>query len=97
MTGKGFGMTCVAEDGRLVGVVTDGDLRRHMSDPVSLLDRTAADIMTPRPVVIDRDMLAVEALNIMEERKITSLVVVDPERRIEGLLHLHDLWRTQLF
>ncbi len=53
--------------------------------------------MTRDPVTIDRAMLAVEALNLMEQRKITSLVVVDADRRVEGVVHLHDLWRTEMF
>jgi len=103
MSRKSFGMTCVvdAED-RLIGVITDGDLRRHMLAAQrgaggSLLDRRAADIMTRNPVTITRSTLAVEALRLMEERKITSIIVVDDDRRVQGVVHLHDLWRTQLF
>jgi arabinose-5-phosphate isomerase len=98
MSSKRLGMTCVADDeGRLVGLVTDGDLRRHLSPTANLLDLAAADVMTRRPVTINRSVLAVEALKIMEERKITSLVVVDDEGRVDGVVHLHDLWRTQMF
>jgi arabinose-5-phosphate isomerase len=94
---KGHGMTCVVDNGRLAGIITDGDLRRHMSTSVNLLDRTAADVMTRNPVTIDRTTLAAEVLNILEQRKITSVVVVDRHQQIEGVVHLHDLWRTQLF
>ena len=94
---KELGMTCVVDQDRLVGVITDGDLRRHMSASVNLLDRTAADIMTRNPVTIDRGTLAVEVLNVFEQRKITSIVVVDRNRRVEGVVHLHDLWRTEMF
>jgi len=94
---KGQGMTCVVDNGRLAGIITDGDLRRHMSTSVNLLDRTAADVMTRNPVTIDRTTLAAEVLNILEQRKITSVVVVDRNQQIEGVVHLHDLWRTQLF
>jgi len=98
MSGKRLGMTCVTDDGwRLVGVVTDGDLRRHLSQSANLMALTARHVMTPEPVTIDRLQLAVEALRVMEDRKITSLVVVDAERRVEGVVHLHDLWRTQMF
>ena len=94
---KGLGMACVvAEDGRLAGVITDGDLRRHMAVP-DLLAQPAAAIMTAGPQTVGRTLLAVQALALMEQRKITSLVVVDGERRVEGVLHLHDLWRTQMF
>jgi arabinose-5-phosphate isomerase len=96
MTSKRLGMTCVAEDGRLVGIVTDGDLRRHMSAGANLLDRRAVDVMTRTPVTIARTVLAVEALRLMEERKITSLVVVGTTHAVEGVVHLHDLWRTEM-
>jgi arabinose-5-phosphate isomerase len=97
ISGKGLGMTCVIDDaGLLAGIVTDGDLRRHMTAP-DLLNQRAGAVMTAGPVTIGRSLLAVEALALMERRKITSLVVADAERRVEGVLHLHDLWRTQMF
>ena len=97
MSSKRLGMTCVTDrQGRLVGVVTDGDLRRHMTKSSSLLDRLAEDIMTRHPITVRRQILAVEALRLMEERKITSIVVVDPQLAVEGVVHLHDLWRTQM-
>jgi len=77
-------------------VITDGDLRRHMDLP-GLLDQPASAVMTAGPKTIERSLLAVQALALMEQRKITSLIVVDADRRIEGVLHLHDLWRTQMF
>ena len=95
---KGFGMTCVADHGvRLVGVITDGDLRRHMGASVNMMERTAADIMTSNPLTVVPGTLAVEVLNVFEQRKITSIVVVGADSRIEGLVHLHDLWRTEVF
>lgn len=98
MSSKGLGMTCVADgEGRLVGIITDGDLRRHMSTTPDILTRTAGEVMTRQPITIARTSLAVEALHIMENRKITSLIVVDERRAIEGVLHLHDLWRVQMF
>jgi arabinose-5-phosphate isomerase len=97
MSRKGLGMTCVVEaDGTLAGIITDGDLRRHMDTP-GILERSAADVMTRTPRTIPGSLLAVEALKIMEERKISSLIVVDDERRVRGVLHLHDLWRTEMF
>ncbi len=96
MSSKRLGITCVAEDDALAGIVTDGDLRRHMTKNRDLLALTAAHVMTKRPATIDRGCLAVDALRIMEERKITSLVVVGAGDRIEGVVHLHDLWRTQM-
>jgi arabinose-5-phosphate isomerase len=98
MNSKTLGMTCVAEEGgRLVGIITDGDLRRHMTDSLAIVERTAGDIMTRNPVTVRRDMFAVEALNVMEQRKITVVIVVDADHRVEGVLHLHGLWRTEMF
>ncbi|HYT67876.1 MAG TPA: KpsF/GutQ family sugar-phosphate isomerase [Vicinamibacterales bacterium] len=100
MSSKRLGMTCVTgADGRLAGVFTDGDLRRLMMTrpPNAVLALTAGEAMTPNPLTITRAMLAVEALRIMETHRITSVVVVDADRRIEGVVHLHDLWRTQMF
>jgi arabinose-5-phosphate isomerase len=98
MSSKKLGMTCVVDDdGGLVGVVTDGDLRRHMSRDRDILSLNAGDVMTRQPVSIKPGTLAAEALNIMEQRKITSLVVVDgPARQVAGVIHLHELWRTEL-
>jgi len=97
MSSKRLGMTCVVDgERRLAGVVTDGDLRRLMSRTTNVLALTAADAMSPHPVTIPRALLAVEALNLMEARKITSIVVVDDRGLVEGVVHLHDLWRTQM-
>jgi arabinose-5-phosphate isomerase len=97
MTGKGLGMTTVLDDARrLVGIITDGDIRRHLSRSNDTASRTAQDVMTAHPVTISGRTLAVEALNVLEQRKLTSLVVVDDDGRAEGVVHLHDLWRTEL-
>ncbi len=96
MSRKGLGMTAVVEkDGRLAGIITDGDLRRKWSS-ASVQDLTAHDVMSVNPVTIPHDTLAVEALAMMEQRKITSIVVIDADRRVEGVVHLHDLWRTEM-
>jgi arabinose-5-phosphate isomerase len=98
MSSKRLGMTCVVNDrGELVGVFTDGDLRRQMIRSPNVLDFTAGEVMTANPITIDRQLLAVEALKIMETHRITSIVVVDAGRKVEGVVHLHDLWRTQMF
>ena len=94
---KGLGMTCVVEDGRLAGVITDGDLRRHMRLSANLLERTAGDVMTRHPATIPRDTLAAEVLLLLEQRKITSIVVIGDDGQAEGVVHLHDLWRTEMF
>lgn len=94
MSKKRLGMTTVLEaDGKLAGIVTDGDLRRLMEKRGSAtLELTAADAMTRDPAVIAPRELAGAALSLMEQRKITSVVVVDADRRACGVLHLHDLW-----
>ena len=95
MSRKKLGMTAVVEkDGRLAGIITDGDLRRKMGANTSIMDLTAKDVMTADPVAIPHSTMAVEALAMMEQRKITSIVVIDADRRVEGVVHLHDLWRT---
>jgi len=101
MSSKGLGMTCVVdgEDDVLLGIITDGDLRRRMERGGEILDLRAADVMTRNPVTIPRSMLAAAALNIMEQRKITSLVVLESSEppRIAGVLQIHDLWRMEMF
>lgn len=95
MSSKGLGMTTVVDDqGRLAGIITDGDLRRKMVSTPDIQRLTARDVMTTNPVTIRPETLAVEALALLERRKITAVVVIDPSRRVEGVLHLHDLWRT---
>jgi arabinose-5-phosphate isomerase len=95
MSRKGLGMTCVVDgDSTLVGIITDGDVRRKMTTDPKVLDLSASDVMTPNPIAIRCGTMAAEALNILERRKITSIVVVDDGRHIEGVVHLHDLWRT---
>lgn len=98
MSRKGLGMTCVAgNEGELLGIITDGDLRRLMGRAADTLTLTAADVMTGDPATVEPRMLAAQALNILEQRKITSLVVAEgnPKRAV-GVVHLHDLWRTEL-
>jgi arabinose-5-phosphate isomerase len=97
MSRQGLGMTCVVDANRLVGIITDGDLRRRMSETPAVLELTAGETMTRHPITISGSLLAAEALHLMEERKITSLIVVDAERNVQGVLHLHNLWRTGLF
>jgi arabinose-5-phosphate isomerase len=98
MSEKGLGMTTVLEaDGRLAGILTDGDLRRLMEKHRGVvLEMRAADGMTKSPQTIGPHVLASEALNLMEKKKITSVVVVDEARRALGVVHLHDLWTLEL-
>jgi len=95
---KTFGMTCVVNgSAALVGVITDGDLRRQIERGVDVRGLTAGDVMTRGPIAVARTTLAAEALNIMETRHITSLVVVERDsNHVAGIVHLHDLWRTEM-
>ncbi len=101
MSSKQLGMTCVIDrdDETLLGIITDGDLRRRMERGGEILDLTAGDVMSHQPVSVGRATLAAEALNIMEQRKITSIVIAENGQpvRVAGVLHLHDLWRIDLF
>jgi arabinose-5-phosphate isomerase len=99
MSKKGLGMTTVINGaGRLAGILTDGDLRRLMQQRgAATIDLVVGDCMNQNPQTIAHGELAGSALRIMEERKITSLVVADPEGRPLGVLHLHDLWTLELF
>jgi len=99
MSRKGLGMAAVAEaDGRLLGIITDGDLRRVMQKrKENVLELAASDCMTRNPVTLPRTELAAAALRLMEEKKITSVLVVDATGRLEGAVHIHDLWTLQLF
>ena len=99
MSRKGLGHTAVvAKGGHLLGIISDGDLRRVLERQGSrALSLTAQDCMTPTPVTIPRKELATKALSLMESRKITSLLVVDEAGKLEGVVHIHDLWTTQMF
>ena len=97
MSAKGLGITAVTEpDGALAGCITDGDLRRLLENRTDLLDSTAGDCMHRGVQTISADALASAALKVMEDRRITALFVED-QGRLEGIVHLHDLWRLQLF
>jgi arabinose-5-phosphate isomerase len=98
MTRKRLGLTTVLDEhGRLLGIISDGDLRRQMErHGYSLLDKTAQECMTRTPILIGRRELATRALDVMETRKVTALLVADPGGVLEGVLHLHDLWKTEM-
>jgi len=98
MSRKSLGMTTVQDEaGRLLGVITDGDLRRLMERDPNPLARTAGEVMHPGGVCIASDELATAALRLLEEKRITSLMVCDGEAPLQGVLHLHDLWGVGLF
>jgi arabinose-5-phosphate isomerase len=87
----------VVEGERLVGIISDGDLRRLLEmRGKDVLDLSAGEAMTKNPKTIARREFAATALAVMEEKKITSLMVVDGEGKLEGIVHLHDLWGTEM-
>jgi len=98
ISSKGLGMACVvSSDGALRGIITDGDLRRHMVSATHLLERSAGEIMTTNPIAVAPDTMAAAALLILEQRRITAVVVVDASQHVLGVVHLHDLWRIEMF
>lgn len=97
MSRKKLGVTAVVEGDRLVGIISDGDLRRLLEKRgKEVMDLTAAEAMSRSPKTISAGEFAASALALMEEKKITSLMVVDASGRLEGIVHLHDLWTTEL-
>jgi arabinose-5-phosphate isomerase len=91
-----MGITCVVDgDGRLAGVVTDGDVRRAIARTADVLRLSAADVMSRTPVTVTPDTLAAEALHLLEQKKITAVVVAEAGRPA-GIVHLHELWKTGL-
>ena len=93
MTSKGFGVAIVTEKSKVIGVITDGDLRRHMDN---LMKMSAIDIASNEPITILPDALAMEAIAIINEKKISVLIVVDQENNLKGVLHVHDCLRAGL-
>ncbi len=99
MSNRRLGIAVVVdEENHLQGVISDGDLRRQLERQGSnLMNQSAEQIMTVHPKTIGAESLGVEALQQMEKHKITTLVVTDEEKRLQGVIHLHDLWKTKLF
>jgi arabinose-5-phosphate isomerase len=93
MTYKSFGVAVVCKEKKVVGIITDGDLRRHMKN---LLSKSALEIATKNPLSIGPETYAVDALKLMNENQISSLIVRNEEEIIVGILHIHDLVRTGL-
>lgn len=97
MSSKKLGVTTVVEGEKLLGIISDGDLRRLLEKRgKDVMDLTAGECMTRNPRTIAPDAFATAALDVMEQRKITSLAVVDAEGKLQGIVHLHDLWGTEM-
>ncbi|PSH04469.1 MAG: KpsF/GutQ family sugar-phosphate isomerase [Acidobacteria bacterium] len=97
MSRKGLGLATVTEGDTLLGIISDGDLRRLLEHRgKDVLDLTAGQCMTVNPHTIGSEAFAAQALDVMEQKKITSLIVVGEGAQLQGVLHLHDLWGTQL-
>jgi arabinose-5-phosphate isomerase len=97
MSRKKLGVTAVVDGEKLVGVISDGDLRRLLEQRgKDVLDLTAGECMTKDPKTVSGREFAAAALALMEEKKITSLLVVDGSSKLEGIVHLHDLWGTEM-
>jgi len=97
MTRKGFGATAVVNgEGKLVGIITDGDLRRFVNRGGSFENTRARDVMTRNPKTIKPDELALSALRKMEDHNITVLIVVDDENKPVGIIHMHDILKSEI-
>jgi arabinose-5-phosphate isomerase len=96
MSRKGLGITTVVDQNKLLGIISDGDLRRLLEKRKDILSLTAGECMTANPKTIAAGEFAMTALNMMEQKKITSLIVADKAGNVEGVIHLHDLWGTQM-
>jgi len=95
ITSKKLGVTSVVNDrGELVGILTDGDLRRALERGGNILSHGVSEYMTKEPKVIDEEELAAKALQVMESHAITSLLIIDPQRQVKGILHMHDILKS---
>ncbi len=98
ISNKGLGIVCVVENGKLIGIITDGDLRRTLEKDLDIRNLKVEDVMTKKPIIISPDLVLGEALSIMEERKsqINVLPVVDENSNCLGVIRLHDIIKTGL-
>lgn len=97
ISGKRLGVTAVVENGKVVGAITDGDLRRAIQNHQEIMSLTAADIMTRKPKTIHENTLAVDALQMMKDHQITNIFVVDDENSYLGVIHIHDIIKEGIF
>jgi arabinose-5-phosphate isomerase len=93
MTSKGFGVAIISENNTVIGIITDGDLRRHMDN---LMQLTAQEVGSNEPITIQKDSLAVKALSIMNKNKINVIIVINKNNTLVGILHIHDCLRAGL-
>jgi arabinose-5-phosphate isomerase len=97
MSRKGMGMTAVVEaDGRVAGIFTDGDLRRTLEKPIDVRTLPIVEVMSARPRTIRPERLAAEAVKLMEDHRISQILVVDQDSRLVGALNMHDLFRAKV-
>lgn len=98
MSRKGFGIAAVVDEaGLMLGVISDGDLRRLLEHDEQIVRKTAGESMKRNPVTVAAHELASAALQVMEERKITALFIAGEDKHVEGIIHIHDLWGLELF
>lgn len=92
MTSKHLGCTAVTDNYKnLIGIITDGDLRRHLEEDSNFMGLTAKDIMTKDPVTMNKDDLVLSAKEILHKRKITNIFITDIDKKIDGIIHIHDI------
>lgn len=96
ITSKRIGATCVFSEGKMCGIITDGDLRRLMEKKHDIHGLTAKDLMSPKPITVQEGVLAAKALRVMENHKINQLIIVDNDGEPVGMVHLHDLLKAGL-
>ena len=97
MTAKGLGITAVVSaEQRLLGIFTDGDLRRHLDKPIDLSQICIKDVMTTHPVTIQPEQLAAEAVSLMEQHKINAILVTNNQQQVVGALNMHDLFAARI-
>jgi arabinose-5-phosphate isomerase len=96
ITSKRIGATCVFKNDKLCGIITDGDLRRLMEKKMDIHGLLAKDVMSPNPITVPQGILAAKALRVLEDHKISQLIIVDKDRNAVGMIHLHDLLKAGL-
>ena len=98
MTAKAMGAVCILQDNKLVGIISDGDLRRKTIEYKNIVDKKIEDIMTKNPIFLEDDKLAIEAVNIMTEKQryIQVIPVINKNRNVVGMIHIQDLFKAKI-